>query len=177
MLKRLGTRVKKIWYGNIDYYRRQGMTIGENCSIIGSVEFGSEPYLISIGNNVRISSGVTFVTHDGGVHVIRNLYNLPNIDKFGQIKIGNNVFIGTKTIIMPNVNIGNNVIVGSGSIVTKDIKDNSVVCGTPAKILYDIETYFNKNRDLYLETKKLSAKDKKKFIISYLSKDLKRNMK
>lgn len=164
MLRELEIKIKRFLYGEIGYYRKQGVTIGENCSMLGKIEFGSEPYLISIGDNVRITNGVTFVTHDGGVHVIRNLYNLPNIDKFGEIKIGNNVFIGTKTIIMPNVTIGNNVIIGAGSIVTRDIQDNSVACGIPAKVISNIETYFNKNKDSCLETKQLNYKEKKNLL-------------
>ena len=50
----------------LSYLRKSGLQIGNNCEIYKSANFGSEPYLITLGDHVRINSGVTFVTHDGG---------------------------------------------------------------------------------------------------------------
>lgn len=171
MIERLKKKLYKRLYGEINYYRNIGMEIGKGCSLVGKVNFGSEPYLISMGNDVRITDGVRFITHDGGVNVIRNAYNLHNIDKFGKIKIGNNVFIGTQSIIMPNVTVGNNVIIGAGSIVTKDINDNCVVAGVPAKKISTLEEYYQKNKEFFIETKKLNEKERKNMIISYINKE------
>lgn len=168
MFQKIKIKLHKRFYGEINYYRKLGVEIGEGCSLVGEVKFGSEPYLISIGNNVRITDGVRFITHDGGIHVIRNAYNLPNIDKFGKIKVGNNVFIGTQSIIMPNVTIGDNVIIGAGSIVTKNIENNCVVAGIPAKKISTIEDYYNKNKNSFVETKQLDSKRKKEYIIKYV---------
>ncbi len=77
--------------------------MGRNCVVSNNVYFGTEPYLISIGNQVRLTSNVQFVTHDGGMWVLRNMGLLDNADKFGTIEIGDNVNIGWNTIIMPNV--------------------------------------------------------------------------
>ena len=101
---------------NYTKFLRNGGKIGENCEIFPNVEFGSEPYLITIGNNVRITNGVKFVTHDGGVWVLRNL-GLKDIDCFGEIIIGDNVHIGWNAIIMPNVKIGDNCVIGAGAVV------------------------------------------------------------
>jgi len=91
-----------------------GVNFGSNCRF-GSKSFGSEPYLIYIGDNFRTSSGVKFITHDGSVHVLRNLYKeLRDIDLFKKIEIHNNVFIGLDCIILPGTKIGDNVIVGAG---------------------------------------------------------------
>lgn len=62
----------------------------------------------------------------------------------GKIHIGNNVFISSKSTILYGVNIGNNVIIGAGSIVTKDIPDNSIVAGAPAKFIKSFDDYISK---------------------------------
>ena len=149
----------------INYLRRQGVKIGNGCSIAKSVFFGSEPYLISIGDNVRLTSNVQFVTHDGGMWVLRNL-NLVSkkADKFGQIKIGNNVNIGLNATIMPGVEIGDNVVIGLGAIVTKNVPSNSVAAGVPAKVIESIDEYSNKNKNKIIETKGLNYKEKRKFV-------------
>lgn len=140
-----------------------GMKVGANYTVTGLVSYSSEPYLITIGDDVRVSDNVRFVTHDGGVHVIRQLKHVP-ADIFGTIIVGNNVFIGMNSIILPNVKIGNNVIIGAGSIVTKDIPDNSVACGTPAKVIETIDQYYNKNKNRIDHTKNLTATEKKAYL-------------
>ena len=77
-------RIKMLQYGICSYekrasiLRKKGVKIGDNSEIYSTVSFGSEPYLISIGNNVRITAGVHFVTHDGGMWVLRNNGKLKN---------------------------------------------------------------------------------------------------
>ncbi len=144
--------------------RRSGALIGKNSEIYADVSFGSEPYLIELGDNVRITSGCKLITHDGGVWVIRNLKKIKNADLFGKIKIGNNVHIGMNSIIMPNVSIGDNCIIGCGAIVTKNIPNNSVAVGVPAKVIESIETYYEKNKDKYDYTKNLNKEDKEKYL-------------
>lgn len=128
------------------YYRWVGANIGNNCSFVGrNISFSSEPYLITLGDNVRVSFDVAFVTHDGGTHVLRN--EIPNASLYGTITVGDNVFIGARAIIMPNVKIGNNCIIGAGSIVTKDVEDGTIVAGIPAKKICLVEEYKNKHKD------------------------------
>lgn len=146
--------------------RGSGASIGNNCEIYSDVVFGSEPYLISIGDNVRLTSGCKFITHDGGAWVLRNLKLIDKGELFGKISIGNNVHIGINTIIMPNVKIGNNCIIGCGSIVTKDIPDNSVAVGIPAKVIETIDEYYNKNKERFDLTKNMATNEKKKYIIN-----------
>lgn len=146
-----------------DKFIKNGGVLGEKCEIFPDVEFGSEPYLITIGDNVRITNGVRFATHDGGVHVLRNM-GVDNIDVFGKIIIGDNVFIGWNSIILPNVTIGNNVVIGAGSIVTHSIPDNCVVAGNPAKIIKSIDEYKEDAIKKGVYTKNLSWHEKRKYL-------------
>ena len=137
------------------YRKYYDIKIGHSCVFTGKrISFGSEPYLIEIGNNVRITADVKFITHDGGVGILRDKF--PDINVFGKIKIGNNTFIGVNSIIMPGVNIGDNVVVGAGSVVTKNIPSNSVVVGVPAKVIMSIDEYEKKilNKSIILTTNK-----------------------
>ncbi len=148
----------------IEILRKRGVKIGDKTYIEKNVVFGSEPYLISIGDNVRITSNVKFITHDGGMWVARNLGILENADKFGKINIGNNVNIGWNVILMPGVNVGSNCIIGAGAIVTKDIPNNSVAAGVPARVISSINEYCEKNRDKVDFTKRMTAKEKRIYL-------------
>ena len=119
--------------------RFNGAKIGENCHIYGFVDSGHE-FLVSMGNNVTLASGCRLLTHDGSTKKILGY------SKVGRIDIGNDVFIGASSIVLPNVKIGNKVIIGAGSIVTKDIPDNSVVVGNPARVIGTYDDYVDRNR-------------------------------
>lgn len=154
-------------FNTVDFWRKKGLDVGRGCSIHPSATFGSEPYLIKIGNHVRINSGVSLVTHDGGMWVLRELYpDMKKADLFGVIKVGDNVHIGTNAMIMPNVTIGNNCIIGSCSVVTKNIPDNCVVAGIPAKIIRTIDDYRTKHFKDIVYTKDMTGEEKKSFLIS-----------
>jgi carbonic anhydrase/acetyltransferase-like protein (isoleucine patch superfamily) len=108
---------------------------------MGFPTFGSEPYLVSIGKHVTISTNVSFITHDGGTWVFRDQPRYRRVIKYGRIVIHDNCFIGARAIIMPGVSIGPNAVVAAGSIVTKNVPPNSVVAGVPAKFLSTVEEY------------------------------------
>lgn len=131
----------------IKYAKQQGVKIGERCRFIGLPNLGSEPYLIHIGNHVEVSNDVQFVTHDGGTWIFKDIpeYEYP-VMTFKEIHIGNNVFIGARSIILGGVTIGNNCVIGAGSIVTHDIPDDSVACGSPAHVLKSTDDYYRKLR-------------------------------
>ena len=156
--------IKKL-IGPVNYAKKIGVEVGENCEFYYDISWGSEPYLIKIGDNVRITGGCKFVTHDGGVWVLRNKKNLPLADIFGMIKIGNNVHIGFNSIIMPGVTIGNNCIIGCGAVVTKDVPDNTIVGGVPAKKIKDLGEHYSKHKNTFDFTKHLSKKDKNNIYI------------
>lgn len=149
----------------IEYWKSKGVKMGEGCEINPTASFGSEPYLVSIGDHVRITGDAMIVTHDGGMWVLRGMYpECKDVDRFAKIKIGNNVHIGMRATIQPGVTIGNNVIIGVGAVVTKDIPDNSIAVGVPARVIETIEEYHVKNADRYEKTKMLSAEEKRKYL-------------
>lgn len=156
----------------IKYWRKKGAIIGDDCNISDKAFLGSEPYLISIGDHVRINSGVQLITHDGGVWVLRKLQdtdNAENLDLFGKINIKNNVHIGTNSIIMPGTTIGNNCIIGCGAIVTHDIPDNSIAVGVPARVIETVYDYKKKHSDEFLYTKSLSQDEKRSYLKNYFT--------
>ena len=149
----------------VKWLRKQGASIGENCEIHQHVDFGSEPYLVTLGNHVRVTNGVKFFTHEGGIYVIRHLYNeCKNADEFEPIMIGDNVHIGVNSLIMPGVHIGSNCIIGAGAVVTHDIPDNTVAVGVPAKVICSVDEFYRKHKDKFVTTKNMSEKEKKLFL-------------
>lgn len=121
----------------INFFRKQGVKIGENCTL-ETMSFSTEPYLITIGNHVGVSNGTVFITHDAGIRCFREEF--PEDDIFGEIKIGDNVFIGINCTILPNTLVGTNCIIGAGSIVRGTFPDNSVIVGNPAKVVTNMGT-------------------------------------
>lgn len=101
--------------------------------------------MIKIGHNVHLAAGVRFLNHDIVGTLIKNKNKLSfKIRRLGTIVIGNNVFVGADAKILYNVNIGSNVIIAAGSIVTKNIPDNSIVAGIPARVVGSFDEYEKK---------------------------------
>ena len=115
------------------------VSIGTDVDFIDTFVDVVHPELISVGNHVTITNA-TLLTHDASTQ------KALGFSKVGAIKIGSNVFIGYGAIILPGVNIGSNVIVGAGAVVRKDIPDNSVVVGNPAKVVCTYDRYMDKHR-------------------------------
>jgi acetyltransferase-like isoleucine patch superfamily enzyme len=124
-----------------EYFKKQGAQIGEGC-YFAIRNLGPEPYLIKIGNNVAVTSGVLFNTHDGGTWIFRDEF--PDLRLFGPIVINDNCIIGSNAQIFPNVTIGPNSIVGGGSVVITDVPPNTIVMGVPARQFGSVSKYREK---------------------------------
>lgn len=103
---------------------------------MGALIGGSEPWLISIGDYSEVSFECAFVTHDGAIGVIRREDKYKDVIKFGRITVGENVFIGARSTILPGVTIGNGSVVAAGSVVSKSIPSGEV-CGGTGTFHYD----------------------------------------
>jgi len=124
-----------------EYFRKQGVRIGKGCNIMVK-EMGTEPYLITIGDNVTIAMNVAFLTHDGAAWIFRK--EDPNLQVFGPITIRDNCVIGQGVILFPNITIGPNSIVGAGSVVISDVPPNTLSMGIPARPFGSIDKYREK---------------------------------
>lgn len=133
-----------------DFIRKHQLfgSMGEKCTYQSS-KLPLYSNLVFFHNNVRVASRVGFVTHDI-IHSMLN--NSPFcgggkfVEKVGCIEVMDNVFIGSGTRILYNTRIGSNVIIGSGSLVNKDIPDNSVYAGVPARFICSFDQYVEKHR-------------------------------
>ena len=154
-----------------EYYARyKGVKIGQNCFIY-TKHFGTEPFLIEIGDNVTLAADVKLITHDGSGPLLGRIY------RYRRIKIGNNVFIGMNTIVLLGVEIGDNVIIGAGSVVTKSVPANSVVAGNPAKIITTFDNYVSKNVELFPKYSDLVGVSHEERIKSVLDPSMRNPMK
>ena len=118
-----------------------GMTVGRNFKRLNGVILDpGHCWLIEIGDNVTMAPRVHVLCHDASTK------QFLNYTKIGNVTIGDNVFIGAESVVLPGVTIGNNVIVGANSTVTHDIPDGVVVAGSPAKVICSLDDYLTKER-------------------------------
>ncbi|MCW3160412.1 acyltransferase [Chryseobacterium oryctis] len=156
---------------SLEVAKYQGMKVGKNFFMPDKIYFGTEPYLIEIGDDVNIAAGVRFVNHGGTASLLKKLPGYEDARIVGRIKIGNNCMIGINSVIMQDVQIGNNCILGANSVLSQSMPDGTVFVGNPAQFLCTIEDYGDivlKNSPKY--PRELEA-DKKK-----LDKYLKENL-
>jgi acetyltransferase-like isoleucine patch superfamily enzyme len=143
------------------YLRSLGVKIGNDCQILNRpINYGSEPWLIEIGNRVTVTNGVFLLTHDASSRLFRE--SLTGSSKFGNrfgtVRVLDNCFIGINSIILPGVTIGPNSIVGAGSVVVKDVPPNTVVAGVPAREISDLEDYIKKYQERMVPIKQKTVK-------------------
>lgn len=126
---------------HLDKLIKRGLKVGKNFHRMGGVIIDpSHCYHITIGDDVTLAPRVHILAHDASTRMFLGKTRAANV------VIGNEVFVGAGSIIMPGVHIGNRVIIGAGSIVTKDILNNSVAVGNPAKVVCGIDEYLEKEK-------------------------------
>lgn len=160
-IKKIIELFKKYSKGPLEYARCIGVTVGEHTLISDYHHWSSEPYLISIGDNCMVTTEVKFFTHGGG-SVFRE--DIPDYDSFGKIVVGNNVYIGSRSLIMPGVIIEDNVVIAAGSVVTKSIPGGVVVAGNPARIICTLGEYKKRNMKYNTHSKGMSLSEKEKYL-------------
>jgi len=147
MLQSIKNNIKKLLgiknISRLDELKKRGLKVGSNFFMFGEcIIDGGHAWLIEIGDNVTLAPRVYILAHDGSTKMFLNH------SKIKKVKIGNNVFVGGSSIIMPGVTVGNNVIIGAGSVVTKSIPDNCVYAGNPAKYICNTDVYIEKQKKL-----------------------------
>jgi acetyltransferase-like isoleucine patch superfamily enzyme len=148
----------------VRYFRNQGVEIGEGVEIFGAnlFTFGSEPYLVSIGNQVTISHNVDFITHDGGLRVARARY--PGAYLYGRIQVADYCFIGARCVLLQGARVGKGTVIGSGSIVTGEIPPGVVAIGAPARPIKSVDEYIEGEKHLWIDTKGLTSGAKRELL-------------
>jgi len=142
------------------FARYIGVNVGDNLHIYGNPikMFGTEPWCVTLGNNVHITDDVIFITHDGGTLLYRK--DVPDLEITKPIVVGNDVYIGMRSIILPGVHIGNNCIIAAGSVVSRNVPDNSVVGGVPARVIKSADEYLEKAKSVSLHLGHLRGAEK-----------------
>ena len=122
--------------------KENGATIGTHFNMLsGAVIDPDHAWHITIGDYVTLAPKVHILAHDASTkHAL-------GYTRLAKVKIGNKVFLGAGTIVMPGVTIGSNVIVGAGSIVTSDIPSDSVYAGSPARMICSYQDYIEKRKE------------------------------
>lgn len=122
---------------------KMGLVVGSNfLRMHGVILDPSHVWHIHIGDNVVLAPRVHILAHDA------SLYHHLGYTRIGNVNIGNNVFVGAETVILPNVSIGDNSIIGANSTVTRDIPSNVVAAGSPAKVICSLDEYIERNKKL-----------------------------
>ena len=119
-----------------------GMVVGKNFKrLSGTILDPSHCWLIEIGDDVTLAPRVHILCHDASTKTFLGY------TKIGCVTIGNRVFIGANSTVLPGVAIGDDVVIGANSVVTRDIPSNSVYAGNPARLISSLDDYLNRERN------------------------------
>lgn len=160
---------KRKWMSTIhpvQYAKKIGVNFPDGeLHLYGKIAWGTEPWIITLGSNVHVTDGVKFITHDGGTLLYRS--TIPDLEITKPIKLGNDVYIGNNVIILPGVTIGDNVVIGAGAVVSKNIPDNSVAVGVPARVIKTADEYLEKLKKESIHLGHLKGQEKDRALMEY----------
>ncbi|MDH5881665.1 acyltransferase [Vibrio sp. S/42/10] len=163
-------RIYSVIFGKVRFARKLGVKVGQNCRIYIR-DWGSEPFLIDIGDNVTIAANTRIINHDGSPWIFRT--DRGRYFYYDKVTIKDNVFVGMNCTILPGVTIGSNVIVGAGTVVTKDLSSGYVYAGNPAKIIKPISGYIEKMEVDFIHSDRLYEKNYKERVLECIAKQKK----
>ncbi|WP_415285518.1 acyltransferase [Clostridium perfringens] len=131
---------------NLNKLKKEGLKVGKNFHAMeGVIIDPGHCWLITIGDNVTLAPRVHILAHDASTK------KFIGYTRIAKVNIGDNVFLGANTVVLPGVNIGNNCIVGAGSVVTKNLDDNSIYAGNPAKKINGLEKWIENRKEELLK--------------------------
>lgn len=120
---------------------RMGMKVGTGFKRLNGVILDpSHCWLIEIGDHVTMAPRVHILCHDASTK------EFLGYTRIGRVTIGDRVFIGADSVVLPGVTIGSNVVIGANSTVSRDIPDNSVAVGSPARVISTLEEYLAREK-------------------------------
>lgn len=156
LIRRIMLREKADSQSFVSYLRKRGVAVGENVTFYSprhTLVDMTCPWLIEIGDNVKITHGVIIITHDYSWAVLKRFQRSKGAVLGAQspVVIGNNVFIGMNAVITRGVTIGDNTVIGTGSVVTSDCDSDSVYAGNPARKIMSLEQFLEKRKSRQLE--------------------------
>lgn len=152
-------RIKCVTNPN-EYAKSLGVKLGSNVKFYSMKPgmFSTEPWLIKIGNNCHITDNCTFITHDGGTLILRNI--VPDLEITQPIIIGDNTYIGANSTILFGSTVGNNCIIGACALVKGTFPSNSVIAGVPARVICSLDEYLAKAKEKSIHLGHLNGKIK-----------------
>lgn len=125
----------------LPYLIKQGLVVGRHFRMLEDVVIDpSHCWLITIGDEVTLAPRVHILAHDASTK--RHL----NYTRLGKVTIGNRVFVGASTLILPGVTIGSDIVIGAGSVVTHDVSSGAVVVGNPARVICSLEDFLARRK-------------------------------
>lgn len=125
----------------LDELKKRGLRTGRNFHLEPGAKIDKNHcWNISIGDDVTIAPNAYILAHDASTKM--------HLDytRIGKVNIGDRVFIGAAAIVLPGVSIGSDVIIGAGSVVSRDIPDNVIACGNPARELGKTDEWIEEKR-------------------------------
>ena len=140
-----------------NYLGKKGILVGPHTAVFeprNTFIDLTRPFMLEIGDFVKITRGCVILVHDYSCSVVRKK-NKIILGETRKTIIGNNVFLGMNSIVLPGTEIGNNVIIGAGAVVKGKIPDNVVYAGNPGRIISTLDEYLEKKKKRNLNDAKL----------------------